>query len=112
MIAIGKAHKKYEFGVKVNAASTSADNFVDGMQSLPGRPNDGHTLKQAIEQVVALTGVLPKEAYVERGYKGHKLESVPVWIAGTERNVTAAINNMLKRRNAVEPVIGHMKSIG
>ncbi|MES2356330.1 MAG: hypothetical protein V4568_18395 [Pseudomonadota bacterium] len=61
-IAKGKAHKKYEFGVKVSVASTSADNFVVGMQALPGHPYDSHTLKQAIEQVAALTGTLPKEA--------------------------------------------------
>jgi IS5 family transposase len=111
-IAKGKAHKKYEFGVKVSIASTSADNFVVGMQAMPGRPYDGHTLKQAIEQVAALTGTLPKEAYVDRGYKGHKLETLSVWIAGAKRGVTAAIKRKLKRRNAVEPVIGHMKSDG
>jgi IS5 family transposase len=111
-IAKGKAHKKYEFGVKVSIASTSADNFVVGMQALPGRPYDGHTLKQAIEQVAALTGTLPKEAYVDRGYKGHKLGVLSVWIAGAKRGVTAAIKKKLKRRNAVEPIIGHMKSDG
>lgn len=111
-IAKGKAHKKYEFGVKVSIASTSADNFVVGMQALPGRPYDGHTLKQAIEQVAALTGILPKEAYVDRGYKGHKLGVLSVWIAGAKRGVTAAIKKKLNRRNAVEPVIGHMKSDG
>ena len=111
-IAKGKAHKKYEFGVKVSIASTSADNFVVGMQALPGRPYDGHTLKQAIEQVAALTGVLPKEAYVDRGYKGHQLGTLSVWIAGAKRGVTASIRKKLKRRNAVEPIIGHMKSDG
>jgi transposase, IS5 family len=111
-IAKGKAHKKYEFGVKVSVASTSADNFVVGMQALPGRPYDGHTLQQAIEQVVRLTGTLPKEAYVDRGYRGHNLGELTVWIAGARRGVTAAIKKKLKRRNAVEPIIGHMKSDG
>ncbi|MDY7537891.1 hypothetical protein QN372_17020 [Undibacterium sp. RTI2.1] len=111
-IAKGKAHKKYEFGVKVSIASTSADNFVVGMQALPGRPYDGHTLKQAIEQVAALTSTLPKEAYVDRGYKGHKLEGLSVWSAGAKRGVTGAIKKKLERRNAVEPVIDYMKSDG
>ena len=111
-IAKGKAHKRYEFGVKVSVASTNADNFVVGMQALPGRPYDGHTLQQAIEQVTALTGTQPKEAYVDRGYKGHALEGLAVWIAGAKRGVTTAIKKRLKRRNAVEPVIGHMKSDG
>ena len=73
-IAKGKAHKKYEFGNKVSVASTSKESFVVGMKSLPGNPFDGHTLKAAIEQVTSLSGVTPKEAYVDRGYKGHGIE--------------------------------------
>lgn len=111
-IAKGKAHKPYEFGVKVGVASTSKESFVVGMKSLPGNPYDGHTLKVSLEQVSRLTGIAPKEAYVDRGYRGHKLESAKVWIAGAKRGVTVAIRNKLKRRNAIEPVIGHMKSDG
>jgi IS5 family transposase len=118
-IAKGKAHKKYEFGNKVSVASTSKESFVVGMKSFTDNPNpfDGHTLKAALAQVHTLSGVLPKEVYVDRGYKGHgvekgALESLQVWIAGAKRGVTAAINKKLKRRNAIEPVIGHLKSDG
>lgn len=111
-IAKGKAHKPYEFGVKVGVVSTSKESFVVGMKSLPGNPYDGHTLKPSLEQVERLTGTIPKEAYVDRGYRGHKLESARVWIAGARRGVTVAIKKKLKRRNAIEPVIGHMKSDG
>ena len=116
-IAKGKAHKKYEFGNKVSVASTSKESFVVGMKSLTGNPFDGHTLKAAIEQVTSLSGVTPKEAYVDRGYKGHGIEKgalngLKVWIAGTKLGVTDAINKKLKRRNAIEPVIGHLKSDG
>jgi len=76
------------------------------------RPYEGHILKQTIEQVERLTGTLPKEAYVDRGYKGHELGLLSIGIAGAKRGVTAAIKKKLKRRNAVEPVIGHMKSDG
>lgn len=116
-IAKGKAHRKYEFGNKVSVAATNKESFVVGMKSLPGNPFDGHTLKAAIAQVSALTGVTPKEAYVDRGYKGHgiekgALENLKVWIAGTKRGLTHTINKKLKRRNAIEPVIGHLKSDG
>lgn len=111
-IAKGKAHKPYEFGVKVGIVSTSKESFVVGMQSLPGNPYDGHTLKKSLAQVERLTGVLPKEAYVDRGYKGHGVDDTAVWIAGAKRGVTTAIKKKLKRRNAVEPVIGHMKNDG
>ncbi len=111
-IAKGKAHKPYEFGVKVGVVSTSKGNFVVGMKSLPGNPYDGHTLRECLEQVERLTGALPREAYVDRGYKGHGVADVATWIAGAKRGVTAAIKKKLKRRNAVEPVIGHMKNDG
>lgn len=111
-IAKGKAHKRYEFGVKVSVASTSQDNFVVGMRALPGSPYDGHTLKQALEQVAQLAGVAPTQAFVDRGYRGHDANQRAVWIAGAKRGVTAAIRKKLKRRNAIEPIIGHMKSDG
>lgn len=50
-IAKGKVHKKYEFGVKVSVATTNHDNFVVGVQALPGNPFDGHTLERALVQV-------------------------------------------------------------
>jgi IS5 family transposase len=111
-IAKGKAHKHYEFGVKVSVVTTSRDNFVVGMQSLPSNPYDGHTLEAAIEQTVNLTGITPKQAFVDRGYKGHQPQRLTVWIAGAKRGVTSLIKKRLKRRNAIEPVIGHMKTDG
>ena len=49
---------------------------------------------------------------MDRGYKGHGLTDLKVWIAGAKRGVTAKIKSKLKRRNAIEPVIGHMKADG
>jgi transposase, IS5 family len=111
-IAKGKAHKRYEFGVKVSIVTTNKESFVVGMQAVPDNPYDGHTLKGAMEQVTRLTGHSPTEAYVDKGYKGHGVDTLKVWIAGAKRDVTASIKRKLKRRNAIEPVIGHMKSDG
>lgn len=113
-IAKGKAHKKYEFGVKVGIVSTSKESFVIGAKSLPGNPYDGHTLQACLEQAERVSGIKAKEAYTDRGYRGHgcTTANLKVWIAGARRGVTAAIHRKLKRRNAVEPVIGHMKSDG
>jgi IS5 family transposase len=58
-IARGKAHKPYEFGVKVGVVSISRESFVVGMKSLPGNPYDGHTLKESLEQAQRLTGIAP-----------------------------------------------------
>ncbi|MES2355702.1 MAG: IS5 family transposase [Pseudomonadota bacterium] len=112
-IAKGKAHKHYEFGVKVGIVSTSKDNFILGIKALPGNPYDGHTLHDCLAQMARTTGVLPAEAFVDRGYRGHgKLPPVTVWIAGAKRGVTLAIKKKLKRRNAIEPIIGHLKTDG
>jgi IS5 family transposase len=111
-IAKGKAHKKYEFGVKVGVAATHKDNFVVGMQALPGNPYDGHTLSDALAQVQRLTGVLPRQCFVDRGYRGHGVEGTEVFISGQRRGITASLRKALKRRNAVEPIIGHLKNDG
>ena len=51
----GKAHKRYEFGVKASIAATNKSNFVVGGIALPGNPYDGHTLVNALKQVRQLT---------------------------------------------------------
>ena len=113
-IAKGKAHKQYEFGVKVGIVSTSRESFVLAAKSLPGNPYDGHTLQVCIDQATRVAGVAPEEAYADRGYKGHgcNTDTFKVWISGSKRGVTQAIERKLKRRNAIEPVIGHLKSDG
>lgn len=111
-IAKGKVPKRYEFGVKVSIATTNRSNLVVGAQSLPGNPHDGHTLKQALQQVERLTGLRPERCYVDLGYRGHDVDDVTVFKARQKRGVTRSIRRELKRRNAIEPIIGHMKSDG
>jgi IS5 family transposase len=111
-IAKGKAHKRYEFGVKVSIATTNRSNLVVGAQSLPGSPYDGHTLSSALAQVEQLTGLRPERCYVDLGYRGHDVSDVEVFKARQKRGVTRSIGRELKRRNAIEPIIGHMKNDG
>ena len=59
-----------------------------------------------------MTGVAVARTYVDRGYRGHGLDSRRVFISGQRRGVTATIRRELRRRSAVEPVIGHMKTDG
>ena len=111
-ISKGKAHKRYEFGTKVSVATTNRGGFVVGMRALPGNPYDGHTLGEALEQVEILTDQKPEFAFVDRGYRGHGVENVKVFISGAKRGVTRAIAKLLRRRSAIEPMIGHMKNDG
>ena len=43
---------------------------IVGALAFEGNPFDGHTLKPQIEQVKELTGIAPRYAIVDRGYKG------------------------------------------
>jgi len=108
-----KAHKKYEFGVKTSIAITHKSNFVVGIKALPGNPYDGHTLKEALDQVEKITGVRPENGYVDLGYRKHGETQTNIHIARTKAaQRTYALRKDMKRRNAVEPVIGHLKSDG
>jgi len=111
-ISKGKAHKRYEFGTKVSIATTTEGGFVVGMRALPGNPYDGHTLHEALEQVEILTDQRPDMAFVDRGYRGHGVETVKVFISGARRGITRTIAKLLRRRSAIEPMIGHMKTDG
>lgn len=73
-IGKGKAHKKYDFGIKVSVAVSNRDNFVVGMLAEPGNPYDGHTLGRAIGQVERITGRAIERSFVDRGYRGHGLK--------------------------------------
>lgn len=116
-IGKGKAHKPYEFGVKVSVATTVARSpggqFVLAAKALPGNPYDGHTLSTVIPHVEAIVGNEVKRIIADKGYRGHGAPApydMRVYVSEQKRGVTRAIKRDLKRRSAVEPVIGHMKS--
>lgn len=111
-ISKGKAHKKYEFGVKVGVVTTSRDNWVVGAQAFPGNPYDGHTLTRSLTQTERLTGWRPKEAYVDLGYRGHGYqgETVIHIVNRRRKNFSRSERKWRNRRAAIEPVIGHLKS--
>jgi IS5 family transposase len=111
-ISKGKAHKRYEFGQKVSVATTNRDNWIVGVELCQGNPYDGHTLAKAMATVEQTTGVNITDAYVDKGYRGHDYDgNASVHIAGSStRNLTRTKKRRRKRRSAVEPKIGHLKS--
>ncbi len=116
-IGKGKASAPYEFGVKVSIATTNArapgGQFVLHAKAQPGNPYDGHTLRSAIEDTERLTGRQIERAYVDKGYRGHDAQNPHrIFISGQKRGVFGAIKRELRRRSAIEPVIGHMKAEG
>ncbi len=83
-----------------------------GARALLGNPFDGHTLAAQIAQAERITGVPIKRAYVDRGYRGHDADKARVFFSKQKRGVTPTIRREIRRRAAIEPVIGHMKADG
>jgi IS5 family transposase len=115
-IGKGKAHRPYEFGVKVSVATTvkhsKGGQFVAHVAALPGNPYDGHTLAKVIPAIEALVGNVLDRVIADAGYRGHNAppeHRFHVYTVGQKRRVTEQIKREFKRRAAVEPVIGHLK---
>jgi IS5 family transposase len=114
-IGKGKARTPYEFGCKVSIATPvtqpKGGQFVLHAKALHGNPFDGHTLGPMVADMESLTGIEARRIHVDKGYRGHNHPNrFRVWISGQVRRTTAAIRREMKRRAAVEPVIGHVKA--
>jgi IS5 family transposase len=115
-IGKGKAHKPYEFGVKVSVATpikhSKGGQFVTHVAALPGNPYDGHTLAKVIPAMETLIGNIVERLIADAGYRGHNAPpdyKFRVFTSGQKRRVTPQIKREMRRRSAVEPVIGHLK---
>jgi IS5 family transposase len=115
-IGKGKAHKPYEFGVKVSVATpikhSKGGQFVSHVAALPGNPYDGHTLAKMIPAMETLIGNIIERLIADAGYRGHNAPpdyKLRVFTSGQKRRVTPQIKREMRRRSAVEPVIGHLK---
>lgn len=106
----GKAHKRYEFGVKVGIVTTQTEGFVVGMRSYPGNPYDGHTLDDMLQQTETITDVEVKTAAVDLGYRGKHETQAKVIHRG--RKLSKREKKRLRRRSTIEAMIGHMKNDG
>jgi transposase, IS5 family len=116
-IGKGKAAAPYEFGVKASIVTNNrpapGGQFVLHAKALPDNPYDGHTLRHVIDDTETLTGCAIERGYVDKGYRGHDTHNPRrVFISGQKRGVFGVIKRELRRRSAIEPVIGHLKAEG
>lgn len=116
-IGKGKAHRPYEFGVKVSVATPIArakgGQFAIHAKAMAGNPYDGHTLATVIPEIEALVGNTIERVLADAGYRGHNAPpeyKFRVYTAGQKRRMTPQIKRQMRRRSAVEPVIGHLKA--
>lgn len=110
----GKTRQPYEFGCKVGIAMTLKQNLIVGCRAFHHNPYDGHTLNEQIEQATILmqdTGAIPHTAYVDLGYRGVDADNPDIAIKhrGKAKTLTPTEWKHLKRRQAIEPIIGHLK---
>ena len=113
----GKAHKPYEFGVKVSIATTlhrsKGGLFALHAKALPGNPYDGHTLAEIIPDIEKTIGNNIDRLLADAGYRGHNApltHMFKVYTTGQKRRMTPASKREMRRRAAVEPLIGHIKN--
>ncbi len=114
-ISKGKSRNPYEFGVKVGLAMTLKGNLIVGARSFPGNPYHGHTIHEQIEQSAILMqglGVKPEVVYADLGYRGvdKKNPDIEIKHRGKDKRLTNVERRLLKRRQAIEPIIGHLKA--
>ena len=107
-IGKGKAHRPYEFGVKVSVATTLAHakggQFVTHVKALAGNPYDGHTLATVIPEMEAIIGNIIERLLADKGYRGHNAPpdyKFRVFTSGQKRRMTPKIKRELRRRSAI-----------
>ena len=115
-IGKGKARKPYEFGVKVSVSVTHKQGLLVGTRSFTGNPYDGHILSAQMEQSTILLqdfDVKPIQVVVDLGFRGKEVDQdnpdLEIIHRGRIKSMTKAQRRWLKRRQAVEPAIGHLK---
>ena len=100
----------------MSLAITQKQGLIVGARAFPGNPYDGHTLAEQLEQSSILLQDLPgtpqpKTILVDLGFRGVDVEvsSVHLIHRGKHKTLTSTQRRWLKRRQAIEPIIGHVK---
>jgi IS5 family transposase len=88
-MAKGKSRTPYEFGAKVGIAMTLEHNLIVGARAFEGNPYDGHTLREQLEQA--------------------DNPGIDIKHRGKAKSLTEKERKLLRRRQAIEPIIGHLK---
>lgn len=112
----GKDHKQWEYGTKASVVTTKKSGVIIGVASHDKNEHDSKTLEAALTSAQSHTAKPIKEAICDRGYRGKKeVLDVGISIPGTVLKRDTKYQKEVKRekfrrRAAIEPVIGHLKS--
>ena len=116
-IAKGKAHKQYEFGNKVGLIATLKTLVITSIKSFIGNPHDSKTIEPLLDQMQSNFNHTPKEIIYDRGGKGQKqigetkISTPDYRPLKRDSNYQKRVKRRkFRRRAAIEPVIGHLKT--
>ena len=116
VVAKGKDHKKYEYGTKASLVTTMKDNIIIGAVAHEKNVHDSKTLESALASANRHRTKPIVEAICDRGYRGKKeVDGTVICIPDTPKKKDTKYQKELKRkkfrrRAAIEPIIGHVKS--
>jgi transposase, IS5 family len=115
-MAKGKINKKYEFGTKASIAKTVKSNIIVGALAFDENKYDGHTLPRVLAQVKKLTGMMPENVWVDRGYRGRsrvndtKINYPKPLAKNLSDKVKELIQKQFRKRAGIEGIISHLKN--
>jgi IS5 family transposase len=116
VIAKGKDHKKYEYGTKASLVTTMKSNVIIGAVAHDKNEHDSKTLTSAIAHANKHRTKSIEEAICDRGYRGKKeVNGTVICIPDSLKKRDTKYQKEQKRkkfrrRAAIEPIIGHVKS--
>jgi len=116
-IAKGKAHKQYEFGNKIGLTTTAHSLVITSIKAFQGNPHDSKTIEPLLDQIEYNFGNCPSEVVYDRGGKGQKkikdtIISTPDYrpLKRDSDYTKRKKRKKFRRRAAIEPVRGHLKT--
>jgi len=116
-IAKGKAHKQYEFGNKVGLTTTIKRLIITSIKSFEGNPHDSQTIEPLLDQIDQNNLCVPQELIYDRAGKGRKqIKSTRIStpdqrpLKRDSEYQKRVKRKKFRRRAAIEPVIGHLKT--
>jgi IS5 family transposase len=115
-IAKGKAHKQYEFGNKVGLMINPKNLVILGIEAFEGNPHDSRTIEPLLNQISKNLSYQPEEVIYDRGGRGiPEINGTKISTPKPPKKTATEYQKRItkkkfRRRAAIEPVIGHLKS--
>ena len=115
-IGKGKDHKAYEYGAKASVVSTAKRGIILAAVNHQRNVHDSHTLPEVIGKAMEVRDKPITAAICDRGYRGVKrVGETAIVVPSTplkrdSRYQRDKKRKRCRRRAAIEPLIGHLKS--